>query len=927
MLLALFVVFCSHLVSQAQNYDFVYKGIYYKITGTNTVCTVMHSNHQKLSGTLTIPESVPYKEKDYSVTKIGISSFSNCKNITSVVLPTTVTSIEDNAFIFCSAISEIALPNSIKKIGSDAFSGCAITSMEVPNSVTALYSGAFSHCRALQSITLPITLTKISRNLFQGCSSLTSITIPSSVTTIEPEAFSGCISLHSVDFLESITEIGDDAFYGCTGLIEIPLSNQLKSIGDGAFSGCIGITSIVIPSVIESIGKRAFSGCSNLSEIVFPETDFDIGTGAFNGTAWLVNQPDGLIYVGSIAYLVKGTLPMGTDLIIREGTKRIGSSCFAGCEGLKSIYLPETVIAIGPEAFNGCTGLASIYLPNAITELPTSIFRDCSNLIEIVLPSSVTLIGNGAFANCSSLKSIIMSDSVTTIEYGAFYRCISLESIHLPATVVEIGNQAFYGCTSLQSCNIPPMVTFVPSQIFQGCTSLTSVSLPDAAITIGGAAFGQCTNLAAITLPKSLRIIYSNAFADCTHLTTIKLPASMYQIGAGAFRDCTALHEILCLAEIPPIAAEHFSYEEYMEEYESPGSFDGIDKDNCVVRVFDSVMDDYRAATGWREFHSFEALNNTDYLPGDTNGDGIVDIADVNGVINAMLGKASLIVDANDAKLGMTPVKGGTFMMGIDMEVYDGFPVTPVHQVTLDDYIISTTEVTQRFYNAVMGLSAPAAADALKPIYGLSWYDCQSFIQRLNDITGLEFRLPTEAEWEFAARGGNKSNGYGFSGSNNFHEVGWCDGYNGESPNPYPVAMLKPNELGIYDMTGNVWEWCQDWYAEYTADPQTNPTGPETGTTRVLRGGSCYEYYAEHCSVYDRVATNPTNHSIGDEPVGIRLAMDLDETLYNKACDVTGDGIVDISDVNAVINIMLGKGYDVPTGHQGHDTAPGGKDN
>ena len=226
-----------------------------------------------------------------------------------------------------------------------------------------------------------------------------------------------------------------------------------------------------------------------------------------------------------------------------------------------------------------------------------------------------------------------------------------------------------------------------------------------------------------------------------------------------------------------------------------------------------------------------------------------------------------------------------------------------------------------------MGIDPPVPTVVQKPVYGLSWYDCQAFIQRLNDITGMEFRLPTEAEWEFAARGGNQSHGYSYSGSNNFSEVGWCadinDFYPGEQvPSPHPVALLKPNELGIYDMTGNVWEWCQDWYAEYTSEPQINPTGPESGTRRVLRGGSCYEYYAEHCTVYDRVATNPTNHSTGDEPVGIRLAISHCSAFYNQACDINGDGVVDIADVNAVINLMLGKDYDVPTGHQGHDTAP-----
>ncbi len=117
----------------------------------------------------------------------------------------------------------------------------------------------------------------------------------------------------------------------------------------------------------------------------------------------------------------------------------------------------------------------------------------------------------------------------------------------------------------------------------------------------------------------------------------------------------------------------------------------------------------------------------------------------------------------------------------------------------------------------------------------VSWDDCQEFISKLNTATGKNFRLPTEAEWEFAARGGNKSNNYQYSGSNNIGEVAWYNGNSGETT--HDVASMQPNELGLYDMSGNVWEWCYDWYVDYSSSAQTNPIGANSGSFRMFRGG------------------------------------------------------------------------------------------
>jgi formylglycine-generating enzyme required for sulfatase activity len=151
------------------------------------------------------------------------------------------------------------------------------------------------------------------------------------------------------------------------------------------------------------------------------------------------------------------------------------------------------------------------------------------------------------------------------------------------------------------------------------------------------------------------------------------------------------------------------------------------------------------------------------------------------------------------------------------------------------------------------------------PVENVSWYDVQKFISRLNAATGKNYRLPTEAEWEYAARGGNRSQGYKYSGSDNIEEVAWFFAYKYAQR----VGTKKANELGIHDMSGNVWEWCQDWYDSYSDSSQQNPTGASKGTERVNRGG-CYSSYADDCRVAPRRSCSPDR---SDPNLGFRLVL------------------------------------------------------
>ncbi|MDR0971557.1 MAG: formylglycine-generating enzyme family protein [Bacteroidales bacterium] len=215
-------------------------------------------------------------------------------------------------------------------------------------------------------------------------------------------------------------------------------------------------------------------------------------------------------------------------------------------------------------------------------------------------------------------------------------------------------------------------------------------------------------------------------------------------------------------------------------------------------------------------------------------------------------------------------VEGGTFYMGCTSEQGGdcSWDESPVRKVTLSNFYISKYEITQKQWQVVMN-ATPSKSGQWEdyPVTNISWYEVQEFCQKLNEMTGKKYRLPTEAEWEYAARGGNKSKGFKFSGSDNLDNIGWfatnCQ------YDTHPVGQKEPNELGIYDMSGNVWEWCSDFFAKYPSKNEKNPQGPSQGKSKIFRGGS-WRSHITYCRNTIRNYFIPTNKS---NTVGFRLVL------------------------------------------------------
>jgi formylglycine-generating enzyme required for sulfatase activity len=216
----------------------------------------------------------------------------------------------------------------------------------------------------------------------------------------------------------------------------------------------------------------------------------------------------------------------------------------------------------------------------------------------------------------------------------------------------------------------------------------------------------------------------------------------------------------------------------------------------------------------------------------------------------------------------MVWVTGGSFVMGNNISEPDE---RPAYEVVIDGFAISRYPVTQRQWMVIMERNPsdfPGCDQC--PVDKVSWDDAQVFIQKLNVLTGKEYTLPTEAEWEYAAKGGRDAPGnFRYAGSDDIDSVGWYAGNSGRMP--HPVGQKKPNELGLYDMTGNVWEWCQDWYAKfyYEQNESNNPQGPPSGSGRVRRGGSWYTQ-STNCKTSTR---NNVRQDYFDDIGGFRLAQ------------------------------------------------------
>ena len=359
------------------------------------------------------------------ITSIGSRVFENCTSLTSITIPNSVTRIDSRAFSDCTSLTSITIPDSVTRIGEFTFSGCeSLKSITIPDGIEWICQHTFARCTSLTSVIIPDSVTSIDTSAFSDCTSLKSITIPDSVTSIDSSAFKDCKSLTSIKIPDSVTSIESSTFENCTSLTSIAIPNSVTSIESSAFYGCKSLTSVTIPDSVTSIGDYTFDYCTSLASVTIPDSVTRIGEGAFGSTSL-------------------------TSITIPDGVTSIGDYTFASCTSLTSITIPDSVTSIGEGAFRDCTNLTSITIPDSIASIGESTFENCTSLTSITIPNSVTSIGDYTFNNCKSLTIITIPDSVTSIGDYTFRNCTSLTSITIPDSVTSIGECAFMYCENL----------------------------------------------------------------------------------------------------------------------------------------------------------------------------------------------------------------------------------------------------------------------------------------------------------------------------------------------------------------------------------------------------------------------------------------------------------------------------------------------
>ena len=394
---------------------------------------------------------------------------------------------KDGCYIeeYIGTATEVVIPSSINgqpvtMLESRAFANCRyITSVEIPDSVTETLDGVFSGCTALKTVIIPNSLTVITADMFAGCTGLESLTIPSSVTYIQPDAFRDCSALKSIVLPEGVEGIGECAFEGCSALTSVTLPDTLESIIGSAFKGCVSLKSIYIPSTVTKINDW----CETEEDTTaIPPYITIICAAGSEAERYALEHGNPIEYVAAAtdfeyalnddgeSYTITGYKGDATDLIIPA--KHDG----------------KPVTAIGGAAFYKNTSLTSAVIPTGVTKIDASTFYGCTSLTSIVIPNGLTEIGGYAFADCSSLTSVEIPDSVTTIYGEAFNGCKGLTNVRLSSGVTFIQAKTFANCSSLTSVVIPDGVEIIGVDAFANCSSLTNITIPDSVTTINAGA-------------------------------------------------------------------------------------------------------------------------------------------------------------------------------------------------------------------------------------------------------------------------------------------------------------------------------------------------------------------------------------------------------------------------------------------------------
>lgn len=456
-----------------------------------------------------------------------------------------------------------------------------------------------------------------------------------------------------------------------------------------------------------------FADCSNLANVTIPSSVTRVEEGAFDGTAWFENQPDGLVYVGKVAYKYKGDIPNNTSITLENGTVSISARAFQSKNttrmNLISVIIPNSVTSIGYGAFQMNYAL-DLDIPNSVIEIGAYAFYQTlwynnqpDGLVYAgkvaykykgTMPSntSITLedgtlgIAGEAFSGCTSLTSINIPNSVKFIGAQAFYGCSSLANVTIPNSMTSIGEESFYKCSGLTNVTIPNSVTDIGRKAFSACSNLTSIDIPNSVTSIGKEAFSECNRLMTVSFPNTLTTIGEKAFMDCWNLTSIVIPNFVTSIGEYAFFGCIRLTSVT-LGMIMPLEITNNTFSAY---------------DKATLYVPYGSKADYEAADNWKNFSKiYEGTKIS------MSANGICTYANANALdFSSVSGLTAYIVSSfnpSTSTLTLTPVTEVPAGEGLLLKGAEG------------DYEVPFTTTTASYTNLLTGVTTPTE---ISPING-----------------------------------------------------------------------------------------------------------------------------------------------------------------------------------------------------------------
>ncbi len=681
----------------SRSYDFISNGIYYAITGSNTVKVANNGSGNTYSGSVTIPATVSYGGKTYRVTEIGYRAFGNCSGLTSVNIGSNVTIIGESAFSY-SGLTSVVIPDNVTTIDYNAF-GDISSLREVTIGRGVVYIDSYGFDSPLSKVTVLATTppTLANRYVFK------SDTYNNAPLIVPKDCYSAYHSATHWSNFSDIVEINYDfyvngIYYKKTGTNTASVCRSLADKPSYDYTG-----TVTIPATVAYNGTTyRVTGIDDLAFYECSVTKVNIGSNVTK--------------IGSSAFCDSRL----TSMTIPNTVTTIESSAFESCSALKTISLGSGITKICDNTF-AHSGLTSITIPSNVKTIEHFAFYYCTSLSTLNIGSGVTTIGDGAFYFCENLTTVTIPDNVKTIEGNAFYYCTSLKTLKIGSGVTSIGNLAFYECTALTSvtCNAltPPTIqsnTFYPSSIYSSATltvpgpkavttyraanywknftnitpahpydfalsgiyylitgtntlsvtykdtnynsyTSTQVSVP-ATLTysgttykvtaIGDNAFRKCTSMTKVNIGSNVTTIGQYAFYN-SGLTTITIPDNVTTIKSNAFASCSNLAIVTIGKGVTSIAAQAFDSPVTSvtcsattpPTMSNTNAFRTSTYDYATLYVPAASLSAYRTASGWRYFAKIQPIGGS--MPGDLNGDGSLDVSDVTALISMALGNTT----------------------------------------------------------------------------------------------------------------------------------------------------------------------------------------------------------------------------------------------------------------------------------------------